>query len=242
MPVSCRDCGSRLFFVGVAIFIFACLFFTFLVELVLSQGSGWTTFWFVLIVCIAITSFFYARTFVDLRRRRFAKLLILRILTIIAVVLLLFRPVIQYTKEQTQKKSIIFAVDTSSSMSIGDAAAPAATDEPEGAAPPTKPRIDQVKDKVRLWGEKLSEDFNLHLLEFSDHADTFPDYRLVSTLGAEGKSTSLSWAVAGTRTLMDGVRKIPKSEIEALFLFSDGQHNTARNPVKDTEGDRKSVV
>ncbi|HBT76427.1 MAG TPA: hypothetical protein DEB39_05765, partial [Planctomycetaceae bacterium] len=128
-------------------------------ELVLSQGYGWSAFWIVLLLCSAITTFFYARTFADLRRRRFAKLLVLRLLTISVVVLLLFRPVIQYSKEQVQKRAIFFAVDTSSSMSIGDASAPAAEDEPSGAAPPTKPRIDQVKEKVRLWGERLSKDF-----------------------------------------------------------------------------------
>lgn len=204
-------------------------------ELVLAQGYTFFQLFVVLFSALGIATFFYSRTFSTLTRRRFLTLLVLRYLSIAAVVFLLFRPMLQYTKEQIQRKSIIFAVDTSASMSISDGAGILAGTEGQegGGVTRTQIRVDQVKDKIKTWTEKLEKDFQLHLFEFSDKATNLQEVALAPSLKATGTSTSLSWGIAGARSVMDGSKTIPTKEIEALFLFSDGQHNTARNPAAD---------
>jgi uncharacterized membrane protein len=201
-------------------------------ELVFAQGYTLTQLFVVLFLAWGITTFFYWRTFTTLTFRRFMILLLLRYISVAAVVFLLFRPMLQYTKEQVQRKSIVFAVDTSASMGISDGVGGAVNQEEQVQL---QVRVDQVKDKIKLWSTKLEKDFLLHLLKFSDQAVKLPEIGLAPTLQAEGTSTSLSAGINGTNSIMDGKKKIPAKEIEALFLFSDGQNNTARNPVLDAQ-------
>ena len=207
-------------------------------ELVLAQGYTFFQLFVVLFVSWGITTFFYWRTFHTLNHRRFFTLLLLRYVSIAVVVFLLFRPMLQYTKEQVQRKSIVFAVDTSASMGISDGAGVAAALGDDQADGPVRMqvRVDQAKDKIKAWSEKLQKDFSLHLLEFADRATNLQDISLAPTLKAEGNSTSLTMALIGALSVTDAEnKKIPPKEIEALFLFSDGQHNTARNPANDAQ-------
>ncbi|MDR1141389.1 MAG: hypothetical protein LBL62_06835 [Planctomycetaceae bacterium] len=202
-------------------------------ELIFAQGYTLTQLFVILFLAWGITTFFYWRTFTTLTFRRFMTLLLLRYISIAAVILLLFRPMLQYTKEQVQRKSIVFAVDTSASMGISDGAGSVTVNQEEQVH--VQIRVDQVKDKIKTWSAKLEKDFLLHLLEFSDQAVKLPELILAQTLKAEGTSTSLSAGINGTNSIMDGKKKIPTKEIEALFLFSDGQNNTARDPVLDVQ-------
>jgi uncharacterized membrane protein len=201
-------------------------------ELVFAQGYTLAQLFVILFLAWGVTTFFYWRTFTTLTLRRFMILLLLRYISVAAVVLLLFRPMLQHTKEQLQQKSIVFAVDTSASMGISDGAGVAANQEGQLQV---QVRVDQVKDKIKTWSGKLEKDFLLHLLEFSDQAVKLPELALAPTLKAEGTSTSLSAGINAATSIMDGKKKIPAKEIEALFLFSDGQNNTARNPVLDVQ-------
>ncbi|MDR2117305.1 MAG: hypothetical protein LBP87_13085 [Planctomycetaceae bacterium] len=201
-------------------------------ELVFAQGYTLTQLFVVLFLAWGITTFFYWRTFTTLTFRRFITLLLLRYISVAVIVFLLFRPMLQYTKEQAQRKSIVFAVDTSASMGISDGVGGVIN---PGEQVQVQIRVDQVKDKIKIWSAKLETDFLLHLLEFSDRAVRLPEITLAPTLKAEGTSTSLSAGINGTNSMMDGKKKIPAKEIEAVFLFSDGQNNTARNPVADVQ-------
>jgi uncharacterized membrane protein len=207
-------------------------------ELVLAQGYTFTHLFLTVILAWIITAFFYRRTFTSLTRKRFFTILLFRLLSIAVVVMLLFRPMLQYTKEQTQKKSIVFAVDTSSSMGISDSAGFSNTSvggEQEQSALRMEVRLNQAKEKIKNWSEKLNKDFLLHLIEFSDKATNLQDVSLAAGLTAKGTSTSLSSAVSGLTSVMDGKKKVPAKEIEAFFLFSDGQHNTVRKPEEDAK-------
>ncbi|MDR1963991.1 MAG: hypothetical protein LBQ50_09455 [Planctomycetaceae bacterium] len=203
-------------------------------ELVFAQGYSLTQLLVILFIAWGITAFFYWRTFTTLTHRRFATLLLLRFISVAAVIFLLFRPMLQYSKEQIQRKSIAFAVDTSASMGISDGAGNAAGQNEDGALR-VQIRVDQVKEKIKTWSAKLEKDFLLHLLEFSDHVTNLQEVALAPTLKAEGTSTSLSAGINGAKSIMDGTKKVPVKEIEALFLFSDGQNNTARNPITDAK-------
>ena len=195
-------------------------------ELHLAQGHSFSTAIIVALVVFLLTAVFYYGTFRELNVKRFFTILLLRFFAIAVVLLLLFRPVLQFSKDQTQKKSVIFAVDASESMGISD-------EFSEEAAAPT--RFQKVQEKVKIWGERLKKDFNVHLVVFSDKADVFSDHRHLLTLTPTGKSTSLSWGIAGCRNVLIGSKPVPTNEIETVFLFSDGRHNAARNPELDAE-------
>ncbi|MDR3197696.1 MAG: hypothetical protein LBU34_07475 [Planctomycetaceae bacterium] len=190
----------------------------------------------VLFLMWGITTFFYWRTFTTLTFRRFMILLLLRYISVAVIVFLLFRPMLQHTNEQVQRKSIVFAVDTSASMGISDGVSGTINqDGQQNGQVQVQIRIDQVKNKIKVWSAKLEKDFSLHLLEFSDQAVRLPEITLAPILKAEGTSTSLSAGINVANSIMDGKKKVPAKEIESIFLFSDGQNNTARNPVSDAQ-------
>ena len=163
----------------------------------------------------------YYRAFGQLRASQWQPLLALRILAIVLILLLLFRPVLSYQKELEEKRALILAIDTSSSMSIADSASGV-------------PRLDQARQWVESWWEKLGEEFELHLIVFSDQPTTLKDVGQLAALRADGKATSLA------RALRKAAREAPKANLEAVILFSDGIHNSAGKPVE--EAGRMGVV
>ena len=177
----------------------------------LQQGHSVTTLVWVTAVAVALVTLFYWRAFRTLKPHQWQILLGLRILAIAAIVLLLFRPVLSYYKEQSERRAVVFLVDTSSSMSIAD--------DPSG-----KSRIEQAREQVASWTEQLEGAFALHVIEFSERPRLLPDAKQVPALRAEGKATSIS------RALEAGAKAAPRRDIEAIFLVSDGVHNSARSP------------
>ncbi len=177
----------------------------------LQQGHSISTLVWVTALAIVLVTLFYWRAFRTLKPRQWQILLALRILSIVTIVLLLFRPVLSYYKEQTEQRSVVFLIDTSASMGISD--------DSSG-----KSRIEQAREQVGSWAEQLQEAFALQVIEFSERPRLLPDAKQVPTLAAEGKATSISRALAA------GAKAAPRSEIEAVFLVSDGVHNSARIP------------
>ena len=72
--------------------------------------------------------------------------------------LLLFKPVFRLEHDVIQRRSLIFLLDTSASM--------ATADDPQRASRGSTRPAAAIHD---WWGE-LAKDFDLHLIEFSDHA------------------------------------------------------------------------
>ena len=124
-------------------------------KLTLEQGYSVTTMLAVAAAAIALSAIFYYRAFGALRRGQWQALLVLRILTILIVVLLLFKPVLSYHRDLKQQPALVFVLDASSSMSIADDASGV-------------PRFNQARQQVEAWWDKLQGDFNLHLIEFSE--------------------------------------------------------------------------
>lgn len=180
-------------------------------NLTLQQGHSISTLVWVTVLAIALVTVFYWRAFRMLKPRQWQILLALRILAILTIVLLLFRPVLSRSKELSERRSVVFLVDTSASMGIAD--------DSSG-----KSRIEQAREQVGEWVEKLQDAFSIHVIEFSERARLLPDAKQLPTLTAEGKATSIS------RALVAGARVAPRKDIEAVFLVSDGVHNSARNP------------
>jgi len=168
----------------------------------------------VTIAAMALVSVFYYFAFGKLRPLQWQTLLILRILAILIVVLLLFRPVFSFQKELEEKRSVILLVDRSASMSIADSSV-------------GQSRYVQACELVQRWWDRLKDTVNLHLVAFAEDAVDVADPRLLPTLQPDGKATSIS------RGLRAASKKAPRSEMEAVILISDGVHNSVGRPVEE---------
>ncbi|MGO8750546.1 MAG: glutamine amidotransferase [Thermoguttaceae bacterium] len=159
---------------------------------------------------VVLTGLFYYRAFGTLKRYQWQLLLVLRIVAILIVVLLLFRPVLSYEETTTERPAIVFLIDTSASMSI--------TDDASGV-----PRFQLARAKVEQWWDKLKTDFRLKVLEFSDRAVPLERVEQLAALTPNGKSTSLFKAITSGAKAETG--------IQAIIMLSDGIHNSAQNPL-----------
>jgi uncharacterized membrane protein len=180
-------------------------------KLTLEQGYSVTTMLAVAAAAVLLTALFYYRAFGTLRRGQWQTLLALRVLTILVVVLLLFKPVFSYHRDLKEQPALVFLLDASSSMSIADDAS--------GAT-----RFDQARQQMEAWWEQLQEDFNLHLIAFSERARPLDEIGQLIGLAPDGKATSLS------RALVSAAKKVPRRDVEAVILVSDGIHNAAGKP------------
>ncbi len=199
-------------------------------EITLANGRGLSTLLWTSLAAMILVTFFYQKVYKSMRPGRYAWLLGLRLATVVVVVLLLFRPTLNFYKETSQKKSVAFVVDTSASMSIADD--PQSADKTLQAS---SSRLERAKEKIRQWWSRLQGDFNLHLVEFSEESRPLRGEGQLAALSPEGKSTSLSYGMAGGVNLIHDDQRVKRSDIEGVFLFSDGIHNSGRRPAEDAE-------
>jgi len=165
----------------------------------------------VLLVAAALVTVFYYLKFGQLRPGQWRTLLVLRMTAVVLVVLLLFRPVVHFYRDKTRRPSLVFLLDCSASMNIAD--------DTGGIT-----RFEQARSRILDWSEKLRNDFDLLMIPFAERAFPVASIAEIGKYRPEGQATSLS------RALVAAVKAAPKSELEAIFLFSDGIHNTARSP------------
>ncbi len=181
-------------------------------HITLEQGHSLLTMLAVAAAAVVLAGVFYRRIFAQVMPSRWRLLLALRTVAILLVVFLLFRPVLSLEREELQRRAVILALDTSSSMSTADDAT--------GTT-----RFEQARTRVLDWSSKLKKDFDLHVLEFSERATPLDRPGDLARLEPAGEATSLS------RALVAGARVVPRRDIEAVVLFSDGIHNAAGDPV-----------
>jgi uncharacterized membrane protein len=177
----------------------------------LALGSSITFMLLVAAAAIALTVFFYSRSFRHLSRRQWRILVALRIAALVLLLALLFQPVISFKWGTRERRHIIFLVDSSASMST--------VDDSSGIN-----RYDQARARVLDWWGKLSEDFDLDLFEFSDRALKLASPADLSQINPTGQATSLS------RALVTAGQNVPRRDIEAVVLLSDGINNSAGDP------------
>jgi len=187
-------------------------------DITLAQGYSFLTMLAVAAAAVGLAGFFYWRTYGLLRRDRWQGLLLLRVIAILIVVLLLFRPVFSYYKDVEEPPALVVLLDTSESMSIADDAT--------GVT-----RFNQARQQVEKWWEELEGDFALHLVEFSERGREIENVAAeLPGLRPEGKATSLSRATVVAAKLSDADNQ--RIEPEAVILLSDGNHNSARSPLE----------
>jgi len=181
-------------------------------SLTLAQGHSVATMLAVAIAAILLAAAFYRRAFGSLAPRQLGTLLALRSAAILLVVTLLFRPVLSYQDSPAERPALIFLLDTSASMSIADDAT-------------GTPRLNQARDKLTKWCEKLKGDFRLRLIAFAEQPERLDGPQNLPTLTPTGRATSLSRALAAAS------KQFAPTEVAAVVLLSDGIDNSAGNPL-----------
>jgi uncharacterized membrane protein/Mg-chelatase subunit ChlD len=182
-------------------------------RLTLEEGYS---LWMMLAVAagsLLLAGVFYRRAFGMLPRKRWQLLLGLRAVTIVIVVLLLFRPVFSYYEELREKPALLFLLDNSASMNISDDAS--------GAT-----RFQQARENLVRWWDLLKNDFRLSLIVFSQRAAPVDDIRALESIKADGQATSLA------APMLAASQEVSKADRPVAILISDGIHNAARNPVE----------
>ena len=144
----------------------------------------------------------------------YSVLFALRMIAVAWLVMFIARPALSIQTQQAQKPRLIFAIDTSASMSARD-----------GENVPT--RLDWVKQALgQRYLDRLRKYFDLGFLSFSAGAEQVPEARLAA-LAADGKSTDLAAAVIRAKAAFPG------DDISSVVLVSDGIDNaTGRDAVK----------
>lgn len=178
----------------------------------LEQGSSFTTMLAVAFGAVALVGVFYYRAFRSLRPGQWQLLFALRVVAILLVVMLLFRPVFSYHRDLQERPSLVFLLDRSGSMSIADDAT--------GVT-----RFNQVRRQAESWADALRGDFNLHWFTFAEQAQPIDGVQQLAGVSPDGQATSL---VAALQTAS---KAAPPSDVEAIVLVSDGVHNAAGDPV-----------
>jgi len=184
-----------------------------LLEISLARGQSLWTMLAVALAAILLTGVFYRRAFGQLPAGQWRLLLILRSLAIVVVVLLLFEPTMRYYRDLRRKPGVVFVLDRSASMSISD--------DPTGVT-----RFNLARRQLESWWGKLADDFELRLVEFAQRARPAEGIEELPTLRPDGQATSLS------RGLETAAGCLPRADLEAAILLSDGVHNAAQSPLE----------
>jgi len=163
------------------------------------------------VAAIVLIVAFYRRSLQTLGKFRWLLLCLLRTAAVIIVLLLLFRPVFSWQRQIAERRALVFLIDNSKSMSIKDDA--------EGGT-----RLEKARGKLLNWQQQLEDDFNLHFVAFSDAATLLEGPKQIVDLAPNGKATSLS------RALLAAGKSVDPRNTEAVFLLSDGIHNSAGDP------------
>jgi hypothetical protein len=165
------------------------------------------------VVALVLVAVFYRRAYGALRRGQWQRLYWLRSAAIVIVLLLLFRPVLSFQRTVTERRTLVFLIDTSASMGITDAA--------DGT-----PRLLRAVSHLQDWIGRLQDQFKIRLIAFSDTTRPLRRSVQLADLQADGTATSLSQALVAAR------RAAPRQDIEAALLITDGIHNCAGSPAK----------
>ncbi|MEX0818501.1 MAG: glutamine amidotransferase [Pirellulaceae bacterium] len=171
--------------------------------------------WLLLLVAgiaTALVAIFYRRAYRALSPGQWIRLYGLRMIAIGIVLLLLFRPVYSHQREIREKRGVTFLIDQSASMGIAD--------DPSGGT-----RLEHAIDKVLQWSKDLERDFDTQYLGFADTVTPLEAADALVSVQTSGEATSLSRA-------LDAPTKIKSArDLEAIFIISDGVHNSAGDPI-----------
>ena len=159
----------------------------------------------------ALVAFFYLGACRSLGSRPLAVLLALRILAVLVLVLLIFKPLLSYEERLSRRTDLLILVDASRSMSVSD-------------WPDTPSRLARAMAQLTEYLDRLRASFNVRLFAFDSRARAVEDARWPEPVG---DSTNLA------RPVRDLLAAAPRADTAALVLLTDGIHNAGGDPVAD---------
>ncbi|MCK4301021.1 MAG: VWA domain-containing protein, partial [Planctomycetes bacterium] len=187
-----------------------------------SQVVSAPTWWQVVVLAtcaVAVISavIFYLRVARLLRPTVLAALLGLRLAAVLVLILSLLEPVLSVERVQTERTGLALLVDTSRSMGIAD-------------YPNLPSRLEQVKRALLAKDtaiDRLQRSFKVSWYAFDAQPRQLPSRDAVRALAAEGEATNL------TATVRAAARELKAGDYAGVILFSDGQDNTEKDPVRE---------
>jgi len=187
----------------------------FLMAWVAAGDSGWQTqlvlMGLVALGCGVWVLFFYLRVFNYLGRLPMAGLLAMRLLAILLLVLLIFKPVLSFEETLEHRTDLYLLVDASESMSVSD-------------YPDTPHRLSLAVRQVEEYLGRLRTAFEVELFWFDTRAHEVEDGQWPNP---EGDATNITRAV---KDVLAAARRIDTS---GIILMSDGIHNAGGDVVKE---------
>lgn len=155
--------------------------------------------------------FFYLRIYFYLGRLPLAILLGMRVLAVILLILLIFKPTLSFEERVEHRTDLYVLIDASKSMSVKD-------------WPDTPHRMAQATKQVEDYLERLRTAFNVKLSTFDTRAaEADPDAWPEPT----GEATNLA------RGLKDALASSRPAETTGVILLSDGIHNAGGDVVEE---------
>ena len=192
-------------------------------RVVLQSGYGMTTMILTAVVAIGLAVWFYRGATSHLSHVKRWTLLGLRVAAVVLVLLLLFRPEVQYTKTVETRPGLVILLDRSASMQVAD--------DVSGRS-----RFDLAREAIRQWDATLGDDFDISIASFSVPMQRLAAIDELQTLSPDGKATSLERAVR----LSDRVFS-SECEPRAVILVSDGIHNATKSPSQAAESSKVPI-
>jgi uncharacterized membrane protein len=166
----------------------------------------------VVVCCGTWVLFFYLRLFTYMGRLPLAVMLALRVLAILLLVLLIFKPTLSYPSENQQERTDLYVlIDASRSMSVSDY-----PDSPNRLATATR-QIDQYLGR-------LQDAFNVKLFWFDTRAH---EAKPGEWPEPQGDATNI------VRPLKDILGATRPKDTKAVILLSDGLHNSGGNVIDE---------
>jgi uncharacterized membrane protein len=163
------------------------------------------------LVCCAWILFFYFRIYKSLGHLPMAVLVTLRLLAVVLLVLLIFKPTFSFEEKLEHRTDLYILVDASRSMSVSDY-----PDTPHRMALATK----QVEDYLK----RLETAFDVKLFWFDTRAREAERGKWPEP---KGEATNL------TRSVKDVLAAARRIDTTGLVLMSDGLHNAGGNVADD---------
>ena len=154
---------------------------------------------------------FYLRVFNHIGRLPLAALLALRLLAVLLLILLIFKPSLSFEERLEHRTDLYILLDASKSMSVSDY-----PDMPHRLALATK----QVEDYLK----RLETAFNVKLFWFDTRAHEAQPGQWPEP---KGDATNI------TRSVKDVLAVARRAETTALVVMSDGIHNAGGNVVTE---------
>jgi uncharacterized membrane protein len=162
--------------------------------------------------CATWVLFFYLRVYHYLGRVIMPLLLALRILAIMLLVLLIFKPLLSFEQRLERRTDLYVLVDASKSMSVSD-------------YPDSPNRMGQATKQIEEYLKRLQTAFEVKLYAF--------DTRTQAVTGPGQWPQPAGDATNITRAIKDVVAVARKADTTGILLMTDGLHNAGGNVVQD---------